>query len=75
MGKAGESPAFFTSLRRRENHALTDLTSLPHGAGNKLEELTREPKGQHAIRINDKWRVCFRWGSGDAYDVGVPDYY
>jgi toxin HigB-1 len=52
--------------------ALTDLGGLP---GNRLEVLRGDRKGQHSIRINDQWRVCFRWEDGDAYDVEIVDYH
>jgi len=42
---------------------------------NRLEALKGERKGQHSIRINDQWRVCFRGEQGDAYDVGIVDYH
>lgn len=51
---------------------LKDLKAPP---GNRLEALTADRKGQHCIRINDQWRVCFRWRDGDAYDVEVVDYH
>jgi proteic killer suppression protein len=43
--------------------------------GNRLEKLTGKRMGQHSIRINDQWRVCFRWKEGDAYDVEIVDYH
>jgi len=43
--------------------------------GNRLEKLTGNRHGQHSIRINDQWRICFRWHQGDAYDVEVTDYH
>ena len=43
--------------------------------GNRLESLTGKREGQHSIRINDQWRVCFRWMAGDAYDVEIVDYH
>jgi proteic killer suppression protein len=52
--------------------ALRDLRVPP---GNHLERLTRDRAGQHSIRINDQWRICFRWGRGDAYDVEITDYH
>jgi proteic killer suppression protein len=52
--------------------ALDDLKVPPK---NQLEKLTKDRAGQHSIRINDKWRVCFRWKDGDAYDVEVTDYH
>ena len=51
--------------------ALSDL----RGPGLSLEALKRERKGQHSIRINDQWRVCFRWKGSDAYDVTIADYH
>ena len=52
--------------------ALQDLKVPP---GNRLEKLTGDRDGQHSIRINDQWRVCFRWSRGDAYDVEITDYH
>jgi len=43
--------------------------------GNRLEKLSGDRKGQHSIRINDQWRICFRWLDGDAYDVEITDYH
>lgn len=43
--------------------------------GNRLEALKGNRKGQHSIRINDQWRICFRWRSGNAYDVEITDYH
>jgi len=43
--------------------------------GNRLEKLSRDRIGQHSIRINDQWRICFRWRDGDAYDVEITDYH
>jgi proteic killer suppression protein len=51
---------------------LTDLASPP---GNRLERLLADRLGQHSIRINDQWRLCFRWTDGDAYDVEIVDYH
>ena len=42
--------------------------------GNRLEKLLGNRIGQHGIRINDQWRICFRWSEGDAYDVEIVDY-
>ena len=52
--------------------SLNDLKSPP---GNQLHALERDRRGQHAIRINDQFRVCFTWKDGDAYDVEVTDYH
>jgi len=43
--------------------------------GNRLERLAGDRAGEHCIRINDQWRVCFRWRSGNAYDVEIVDYH
>lgn len=51
---------------------LDDLKSPP---GNRLEKLAGDRVGQYSIRINDQWRVCFRWQDGDAYDVEIVDYH
>lgn len=51
---------------------LTDLQSPP---GNRLEKLRGDRAGQHSIRINDQWRICFRWRDGDAHDVEIVDYH
>jgi proteic killer suppression protein len=51
--------------------SLADLA----GPGFRLEALKGDRAGQHSIRINDQWRVCFRWESGDAYDVEIVDYH
>jgi proteic killer suppression protein len=51
---------------------LSDLASPP---GNHLEALRDPRKGQHSIRINDQWRICFIWREGDAYSVEIVDYH
>jgi len=43
--------------------------------GNRLEKLFGDRIGQHSIRINDQWRICFRWSEDDAYDVEIVDYH
>ena len=52
--------------------SLWDLRVPP---GNRLEKLSGERKGQHSIRINDQWRICFEWRDGDAYQVEIADYH
>ena len=56
-------------------HAATVLATLRVPPGNRLEALTHEHQGQHSIRVNDQWRVCFVWRDGDAYDVEIVDYH
>lgn len=55
--------------------AAEQLEDLRVPPGNRLEKLTGERKGQHSIRINDQWRICFRWHQGDAYEVEIVDYH
>ena len=43
--------------------------------GNHLEALKDDRKGQHSIRVNDQWRICFRWQGQDALDVEIVDYH
>ncbi len=56
-------------------NAAKDLRDLSVPPGNRLEKLEGDRAGQHSIRINDQWRVCFLWQDGDAYDVEVADYH
>jgi proteic killer suppression protein len=51
---------------------LSDLRAPP---GNRLEKLSGDRAGQHSIRVNDQWRICFRWSEGDAHDVEIVDYH
>ena len=51
---------------------LNDLRTPP---ANKLEKLKGKRAGQHSIRINDQWRICFKWRDGDAYEVEITDYH
>ncbi len=52
--------------------ALSDLGAIP---GNRLEALAGDRRGQYSVRINDQWRVCFRWDRVDAVDVAIVDYH
>jgi len=51
---------------------LDDLRVPP---GNQLEKLGGKRQGQYSIRVNDQWRICFRWHAGDAYDAEIADYH
>jgi len=51
---------------------IDDLRTPP---GNRLEKLSGNRKGQYSIRVNDQWRICFRWKSGHAMDVEIADYH
>ncbi len=55
-------------------NAATNVTDLRVPPGNRLEALKGDRKGQHSIRVNDQYRVCFCWGNGDAFDVEIVDY-
>jgi proteic killer suppression protein len=52
--------------------AVQDLRVPP---GNRLEKLSGNRKGQYSIRVNDQWRICFRWDRGHAFDVEIVDYH
>lgn len=59
-------------LQLNNAQRLGDLRAPP---GNRLKALSHDRKGQHSVRINDQWRLCFRWEKGDAYDVEIVDYH
>lgn len=79
---AGHTPRRFKPLEKaaqRKLHILNeakdiqrDLGGIP---GNRLEKLSGGREGQRSIRINDRWRVCFVWRKGDAFDVEIVDYH
>ena len=56
-------------------HAATELNDLRSPPGNRLEALAGSRAGQFSIRINEQWRICFRWIDSNAYDVEVADYH
>lgn len=55
--------------------AATNIMALRVPPGNRLEPLKGDRKGQWRIRINDQWRICFRWQDGHAWDVEIVDYH
>jgi len=55
--------------------AATELNDLRVPPGNRLEALKDDRRGQHSIRINNQWRICFKWKAGDAYDVEIAYYH
>ena len=64
------------ALRKlRQLDAAVELTDLRVPPGNRLEKLVGDRAGQYSIRINDQWRICFRWHAGDAHDVAIADYH
>lgn len=60
-------------LRMLHNAATLDDLRIP--PANRLEALKGDRKGRHSIRVNDQWRLCFRWEAGDAFEVGIVDYH
>ena len=56
-------------------NAATELRDLRAPPGNRLETLKGDLRGKHSIRINDQWRIVFRWEAGDAHDVEITDYH
>lgn len=78
----GESPKGFPSdlvkvARRKLGYldAAADLRDLRMPPGNRLEALTGDRRGQHSIRINDQFRICFAWTSQGPTDVEIADYH
>jgi toxin HigB-1 len=71
-------PATLAKVARRKlrmldaAHELKDLAVPPN---NRLHALKHDREGQHAIRINDQYRICFVWKDGDAFDVEIVDYH
>ena len=64
------------ALRKlRQLDAATVLEDLRVPPGNRLEKLSGDRTGQHSIRLNDQWRICFRWDKGDPNDVEIVDYH
>ncbi len=59
-------------LMLNEAKDLRDLRGIP---GNRLEKLSRDRAGEWSIRVNDQWRVCFRWSGEHAFDVEIADYH
>jgi toxin HigB-1 len=71
-------PADLFKIARRKLGFLEDavqLKDLSTPPGNRLEALKGDRAGQHSIRINDQWRVCFLWVDGNAFDVEITDYH
>ena len=55
--------------------AVEKLDDLKVPPGNRFEKLSGNRAGQYSIRINQQWRICFRWKNGDGYDVEIVDYH
>jgi toxin HigB-1 len=77
-GKSRRIPANLRRVTVRKLmilNAALELENLRVPPNNRLEELTRDRKGQYSIRINDQYRICFVWRSGNAHQVEVVDYH
>ena len=71
-------PADIQPVARRKLRMLNSavvLDDLRIPPGNRLEALKGDRRGQHSIRINEQWRICFQWKDGDAYGVEIVDYH
>lgn len=65
-----------TALRKlTQIHAAATIEFLRVPPSNHLEKLSGDREGQLSIRINEQWRICFKWREGDAYDVEITDYH
>ena len=79
--RTGRAKRFHVDVASRAARKLeyvdlaTSLDDLKVPAGNRLHRLEGSRKGQYSIRVNDQWRICFRFVDGDAYDVEVCDYH
>lgn len=79
--ETGMSKKFPPDIHSRASRKLeyvnlaTSFDGLTEPPGNKLHKLTDDREGQHAIAINDQWRICFRFEECDAFDVEVCDYH
>ena len=62
-------------MRLLQLHAATTLEDLRSPPSNRLEPLRHDREGQWSIRINDQWRICFRFEAGHAHDVEIVDYH
>jgi toxin HigB-1 len=62
-------------LKLRMLHAAARLDDLRAPPANRLEALARDRKGCHSIRINDQWRICFRWNAGQVSEMEIVDYH
>lgn len=73
--KKFEAIARMTQRKLAVLDAATSLDDLETPPGNRLEALAGDRKGQHSIRINDQYRICFIWRDKDAYEVEIVDYH
>jgi proteic killer suppression protein len=62
-------------MKLQQLHAAGDLKDLLIPVSNQLESLKGDRKGQHSIRVNRQWRICFKWDAGHPLDVEITDYH
>jgi toxin HigB-1 len=75
---SGKLPKNIQHIARRKLIVIdstSDINELRIPPGNRLERLRGDRNGQYSIRINDQWRICFSWKSGDAFNVEIADYH
>ncbi|MEW6488803.1 MAG: type II toxin-antitoxin system RelE/ParE family toxin [Thermodesulfobacteriota bacterium] len=78
---SGKTPRRFRAMERVAQRKLqyladaTDVRDLAAPPGNRLERLRGDREGQWSVRINDQWRLCFRWEADGAHDVEIVDYH
>lgn len=65
----------YLAVDQKKLRNMFKVNSLRMPPGNHLEALKDDRKGQHSIRINDQWRVCFKWKSDGVHDVEIVDYH
>lgn len=76
MGRKIPSSIHRVTLRKlAQLHFAARLDDLRAPPGNRLEALAGDRKGQHSIRINDQWRICFQWLDDNAHNVEIVDYH
>lgn len=81
LWETGKTRRFPASLRQSAGKKLAildaagELNELLAPPGNRLEKLKGSRSGQHSIRVNDQYRICFVWKDGNAYDVEIVDYH
>lgn len=73
--RAGAQVSRVARRKLAQLHFATRLDDLRAPPGNRLQTLLGDRRGQHSIRVNDQWRVCFVWREGNAYEVELADYH
>jgi len=71
----GSPPANITKRKLAMLDGAVEVSDLKYPPGNRLEKLRGDRQGQYSIRINEQYRICFRWRDRDAYNVEITDYH